>query len=162
MHRTLLTVVVIAGYGFVLAGCATQAVGPDGPDDMAGAGAANRSSNAPPPAPPYKLTDAEMKLDCGKLTGQMKVKIAIMRSDMTRPTTSEIGRVAQQTVTPVFGGSKRGADPAADVRADRAKLEAFNARLAEKKCKTVDIDAELKGQAPPAKVPASPPPARKT
>jgi hypothetical protein len=45
--------------------------------------------------------------------------------------------------TPIFGGTKEGLDPDGQYRKDRAMLEAFNRELANKKCKTFDIDAEL-------------------
>ncbi len=125
-----------------LAGCAAEAVTHDAiSSDALAPGAA-------PAVAPYRLTEPEMKLDCGKLTGQMKVKIAIMRGDAGRTPASATSRTMQQAVTPVLGGTKRGADPIGDANADRAKLDAFNTRLAEKKCKTLDIDAELRGESP--------------
>ena len=136
---------------WLLAGCAAEAVTSDAPSSTAVVPLA-----AAAVVQPYKLTDAEMKLDCGKLTGQMKVKIAILRGDAGRNAGSATSRTIQQTVTPVFGGTQRGADPAAEMARDRAKLDAFNARLAEKKCKTLDIDAELRGETPPPAAKAAP------
>jgi hypothetical protein len=43
----------------------------------------------------------------------------------------------------VFGGSSAGADRDADYARERAKLEAYNRHLADKSCRTVDIEAEL-------------------
>lgn len=134
----------LCAVGLALAGCAAEAVTSDTPSSAAVAPIA-----AAPAVAPYKLTDAEMKLDCGKLTGQMKVKIAILRGDAGRAPASATSRTIQQTVTPVFGGTRRGADAGAETATDRAKVDAFNARLAEKKCKTLDIDAELRGETPP-------------
>lgn len=123
--------------------------------------------SGPPPAPAaiasaadikpaeggYKLTAEEQKLDCPKLTGQIKVRAMNMRAQFERPAGTATSGALQSVVTPVFGGSKRGSNKEADLAMDRAKLDAFNARLAEKNCKTVDIDGELRGAAP-AKAPA--------
>jgi hypothetical protein len=142
----------LCAVALALAGCATETVTGDGPSAAALAPAAA----AAPAVPPYKLTDAELKLDCGKLTGQMKVKIAVLRGDAGRPSASAASRTIQQVVTPVYGGTQRGADPAAEMARDRAKLDAFNARLVEKKCKPLDIDAELRGETPPPAARAAP------
>ncbi len=112
------------------------------------------------PAGAYQLTADELKLECPKLTGHMKVRIATMRYDLTSRQGSTASRSVQSVVTPVFGGTSRGIDPAADQRRDRAKLDAYNRRLAEKKCKTLDIDAELRGDSP-ASTPASAKPAKR-
>lgn len=98
---------------------------------------------------PYELTQKELAFDCKRLTGHMKVRIMQMREMASRPRTSDISRTMQSTVRPVLGGSRHGADPDGDLARDRVKLEAYNRQLAAKKCKTLDIDAELKG-APPA------------
>ncbi len=113
-----------------------------GPAATAGAGAA--SVRAAPGG--YKLTEAESRLDCPKLTGQMKVRIANMRAAYGQRSGTNVSQSIQAVVTPVFGGTTRGLDPDADLQLDRAKMEAFNRRLAEKKCKTLDLDAELRGE----------------
>lgn len=129
----------------LLAACAT-----DQPDTSAALVAPANAASAAAPAPPYVLTKREQGLDCKKLTGEMKLRIIQMRGTVDRKQTSEVGRTMQQVVTPVLGGTTRGADPTADAAGDRAKLEAFNRQLAAKKCKTLDIDAELRGEAAPA------------
>lgn len=103
-----------------------------------------------PAASGYLLTAEETKLDCPKLTGRMRIKIANMRDAVQRPDASAASRTIQSALTPVMGGTRRGMDPTADLQFDRAKLEAYNQRLAEKKCKTLDVDAELRGVAPAA------------
>ena len=45
--------------------------------------------------------------------------------------------------SPLFGGSAKGADRQAVYARERAKLDAYNAELAAKGCKTLDIEAEL-------------------
>jgi hypothetical protein len=130
----------------ILMGCAAQTVVSN--SALSEVGAAVPAA----PSPGYQLTPLEMKLDCPKLTGQMKVKIATMRGDQASGQTSLASRAMQSAVTPVFGGTKRGTDTGADSQRDRAKLDAFNKRLAEKNCKTLDIAAELRGD-PPAAAP---------
>lgn len=136
-----------------LAGCAAQTESNDS-TLFAPAPAQGRdpAGVAGVPAAPggYKLTAAEQALDCPKLTGQMKVRIANMRVAYVESSGTTTSQTIQSAVTPVFGGTKRGIDPTADLQLDRAKLEAFNKRLAEKKCKPLDIDAELRGETPPA------------
>jgi hypothetical protein len=139
----------MSAIGLVLAGCAgqTDSTGSVFPSAAAagGAPAGARDAASIPPAPSgYKLTPADMKLDCAKLTGQMKVRIANMRAAAASRTGTSPSRALQSVVTPVFGGTQRGANPEADLQLDRAKIDAFNKRLAEKKCKTLDIDAELR------------------
>ena len=145
---------IIAATAFDLAGCSGP---PDGRAVVEASPLIFKPAAAVPaesvaaiaPAPSgYKLSAVEEKLDCAKLTGHMKVKIANMRSTVTKPTGTAIGQTIQSAASPVFGGTRRGIDVTADLALDRAKLEAFNKRLAEKKCKTVDIDAELKGETP--------------
>lgn len=141
----------------VLAGCAGSSGGSAPvlslPVETSSAGAAG-AAGIPATSSGYKLTDAEAGLDCPKLTGQMKVRIANMRAAYAERSGTKIGQSIQSVVVPVFGGTSRGVDPNADLQLDRAKLEAFNRRLAEKKCKTLDIDAELRGETPaPAPAP---------
>lgn len=150
-HFSLIVAVALG-----LSACATQT---DVPDTTPVAG------GVPPPSVPasaadvapaaggYKLTAEEQKLDCPKLTGQMKVRISNMRAAYAAPAGTAAGRALQSVTTPVFGGPQRGRSREGDLAMDRAKLDAFNARLAEKKCKTFDIDAELRGT-PPAAAPA--------
>lgn len=94
----------------------------------------------------YELSKDELALDCKKLTGRMQVRILQIRDNAERKQTSAVSRLAQQVVTPIYGGTQRGADPDADYRRDLAMLQAYNRRLAANKCKTFDLDAELKPQ----------------
>lgn len=126
----------------VLAGCAGAT--PE-PDSVAIAGPAA----APAPVAVYELTKQDKTMDCRRLTGRIRVKLAILKSAAGAPKASEPAALAQKAATPIFGGTTRGADSAADMRADRAQIDAFNKRLAELKCPTVDVDAEL-GKSPAA------------
>lgn len=134
----------------LLAACATQSeplhveaapAEPARPNDAA--------SIRPAPAG-YTLTADEAKLGCPQITGRMRVKIANMQAAFAGPQTSMASRAMQGAAAPIMGFSSRGADPTADLARERAQLETYNKRLAEKKCKTLDLDAELRGEAPNA------------
>jgi hypothetical protein len=92
----------------------------------------------------YTLTDQERQLDCKRLTGSVSIKILQMRDAGNRAKPSAIAATAQATAQPLIGGSTYGYDLSADLKRDRARLEALNAQLASKRCPTFDLDAELK------------------
>jgi hypothetical protein len=94
----------------------------------------------------YELSKAELALDCRKLTGKMQIRILQIRDYVQRAKTSTVSRLAQQGLTPIYGGTQYGADPDAQYRRDLAMLYAYNRQLAAKKCNTFDLDAELKPQ----------------
>jgi hypothetical protein len=91
----------------------------------------------------YQLSDEEKKYDCKRLTGKMQVRILQMRGYDTRAKASTMARTTQAVATPIFGGTKEGLDRDGQYRKDRAMLEAYNQQLADKKCKTFNIEAEL-------------------
>lgn len=132
----------------LVAGCAAQGgtVGavlpPAKLNDPAGA------AKIPPAAGGYKLTEDEKKLDCSKITGQMRVRIATMRGDFAGQSGTTTSRTIQNVVAPVFGATVRGSDPIKELQNDRARLEALNARLVEKNCTPLALDAELRGEPP--------------
>lgn len=99
------------------------------------------------------LTAEEAKLSCRKMAGRMKVRILELRGGTTRTRPSAVAQGMQQTLTPIFGGTRRGADAAQDEARDLAKLRAMNASLQQRNCPHYDLDAEL------AKAPADPGPA---
>ena len=138
----------------LLAGCAGGPSAGDAqplaPQPQAG------SASTAAPAAAYALSAEEQKLDCKALTGRIHVRIRQIRDAPHRSETSTVTRTIQSIATPIYGGTTRGLDPAAELARDRAMIEAFNRRLAEKKCKTVDIEAELGGK----KGPAAPAPAK--
>lgn len=118
--------------------------------------AAVTGSITPPPAAPaaetvsrlptgagYQLTPTELELDCRKLTGRMAVRIVQIRDFQSRSQSTALSRGLQSVTTPVFGGNYEGTDPAGRYARDRAQLEAYNRRLAEKNCANFDLDAEL-------------------
>lgn len=111
------------------------------------AGGAGPNAGAAATATGYTLSKEELAFDCHKLTGRMRVRILQVKNTADTPRTSEIGRTMQSAATPIFGGTRRGLDPAAESARDRAMLRAYNQRLAEKKCKTIDVDKELAANA---------------
>jgi hypothetical protein len=133
--QTLVYLLVAA----LLVGCASSTPQAGGP--LAGESSPNAGGAASATA--YKLTKEELAFDCHKLTGRMRLRILQVKNSADRPATSEIGRTMQSAATPIFGGSRRGIDPAAEINRDRAMLHAYNQRLADKKCKTIDLDKEL-------------------
>lgn len=96
-----------------------------------------------PSAGGYTLTADEMALDCKKLTGRMAVRIVQVRDFQTRSQATSLSRGIQSAVKPAWGGSGEGTDPSGRYARDRAMLEAYNQRLAEKNCANFDLDAEL-------------------
>jgi hypothetical protein len=91
-----------------------------------------------------QLTPEEIAMDCRKLRGRMQIRIIELKTK-DRHATTDVSRTAQQLVTPIFGGPQRATDPEGERVLDRARLDAYNKQLAAKGCKTVDIEAELKG-----------------
>ncbi len=89
----------------------------------------------------------------------MQVRILQIRDYHERAKSTAVSRAMQSVATPVFGGPKFGTDPDADYRKDMAMLEAYNQRLAEKNCKTVDLKAELAAPVPPS-APVTLPPSK--
>jgi hypothetical protein len=107
----------------------------------------------------YQMKPEELELDCRKLTGRMAVRIVQIRDFQARRQTTAVSRTIQSTSTTMLGGSMEGTDPDGRYARDRAMLETYNQRLAEKNCANFDIDAEL---APDAKEPPRTRPLNKT
>ena len=128
MSSSILSVILLA----LLAGCA-------------GASSPISTSAADPAAPAAAgaLSAEDQALDCGKLTGRMQVRLLQLRGYRDRNKASGIARTMQQVATPVFGGTSAGTDPDGRYAADVATLRAYNARLAELKCPTYDLEKEL-------------------
>lgn len=89
------------------------------------------------------LTKDEAAYDCKKINGRMQLLILQIRDYPDRAKGSQIARGIQGITVPLFGGTKTGLDPDAQYQRDVRKLEAFNARLAQLKCPTFDLQAEL-------------------
>jgi hypothetical protein len=91
----------------------------------------------------YTLNDHEQKLDCKKINGIIHVGILQLRQtgDSHHPTVAS--KVVRTAISPVVVTSQHGADPDADQARGLARIEALNARLAEKGCATFNLQAEL-------------------
>lgn len=131
---------IMAAAGF--AGCAsntvpvTSSLAPaSGPDASAGLSKVS-----------YELTADEKALECKQLTGRMQIRILEIRDYHERNRTTLASRALQSGSTAVFGGPKAGTDPDGTYAKDRATLEAYNAQLAAKGCKTYDLESELQPQ----------------
>jgi hypothetical protein len=92
----------------------------------------------------YSLSEQEQAADCRQLTGSMTIKIIQMRDTANRARPSAAAALAQQAVRPVVGGTRYGASVEEDLKRDRARLEALNARLAGKGCPTFDLADALR------------------
>jgi hypothetical protein len=92
----------------------------------------------------YQPSDDEKKLDCRKLTGSMHVMLSRLKDAPNRPRPSGISTAIQGAAAPVFKGSTIGSDFEGELARERLRLDAYNKLLAEKKCKTMDVEAELK------------------
>lgn len=92
----------------------------------------------------YVLNDQEDKLDCKKLNGAIQIAILQLRESDKTPRPSGSAVAAGAVISPVMGGARYGTDPDGGIARSRARVRALNARLAEKKCPTFDLDAELK------------------
>ena len=89
----------------------------------------------------YQLSETENKFECGRL-GTMYIIIARLRDVKNSKPSSALASFAQK-MSALTGGTEAGASLEADIARERARLEAFNRRLAEKHYKTLDLEAEL-------------------
>lgn len=91
----------------------------------------------------YQLSADELSLDCKKLTGRTAVRIVQIRDFQSRTQATYLARGMQTAFKPANGGRGEGSDPDGRYTRDRAQLEAYNQRLAEKNCPNFDLTAEL-------------------
>lgn len=91
----------------------------------------------------YVPSADEKKLDCRKLTGSMQVMVSRIKDAPNRAKQSGAAAAVQGAAAPILGGSTVGSDFDGELARERARLDAYNGLLAEKKCKTMDIGAEL-------------------
>jgi len=101
------------------------------------------TTTATPTAAQTLLSAEEAKMSCRKMAGRMQVRILELRGSKRPASQSGLAQGLQQAVTPIFGGSKRGADAVADIDRDLAKLREMNASLKSRKCPYFDLEAEL-------------------
>jgi hypothetical protein len=100
-------------------------------------------------APAYQLSEKELKMNCKQLTGTMKVRMMQMSAATADGTA--VARGMQAGAVKIWGGPSHGTDPAGEKARDQALLEAYNQQLAAKKCKTLDLQAEMQAAAPAKK-----------
>lgn len=91
----------------------------------------------------YRMSAGEKALDCKKLTGSMQITISRLKDRAERPGPSSTSSGIRSTLGPLFGGSNYDLDPEKELAREKAKLHAYNRALAQKGCKTLDVDAEL-------------------
>jgi hypothetical protein len=99
----------------------------------------------------YHMSDAEMAMDCKRLTGSMQITMSRLKDTYGREQPSALSSSAHSTFAPVLGGSNVGWDRDEVYARERAKLDAYNSELASRNCKTIDIEAELARPAEPLK-----------
>ena len=109
-----------------------------------GAGAPDAAVAGQQPGAAYALNDEEKALDCKKLIGRVQVRILQVRDFEERARPSSVSHALQSAAVMAGSSATRGLDPAAENGRDRAQLEAYNQRLAELKCKTFNLDGELR------------------
>lgn len=85
----------------------------------------------------------ELALDCRRMAGRMQIRILELRGTGPSKGSSATAQGLQSAVVPIFGGTRHGADSAAERTGDLAKLRAMNAHLIAKSCPHYDLDAEL-------------------
>jgi hypothetical protein len=140
-HRPLVTPLLLA---VALTGCAAAAPGysPDvaSPPKLA----LPMTQSGSVANGKYEPSADERKLDCRKLTGSMHVMLSRLKDAPNRPRPSALATTLQTATAPVNKGSTIGSDFEGELVRERARLSAYNALLAEKKCKTMDVEAELK------------------
>lgn len=94
----------------------------------------------------YVPSDAERALDCKRLRGSMIIIVAKLKDSGKGPAPSAASATVQSAIAGVRGKAII-LEPTAEAKRERARLEAYNQLLAEKKCPVMDINAELAGKA---------------
>ena len=91
----------------------------------------------------YQLSSEERDYDCKRLTGHLQIRILELRSQLTSDETSMLARSLNAVGTTAFGGSHYGLDPKSDRAQMVERMQAYNAELANKKCKSFDLAAAI-------------------
>ena len=136
-HRTLLSLLA----GLLLSACAAAMPGYT-PESKHKPMLSAPDPGTMTPGGTYQLSETENKLECGRLTGTMYIIIARLRDVKISKPPSALASFAQK-MSALTGGTEAGVSLEDDIARERARLEAFNRRLAEKQCKTLDLEAEL-------------------
>jgi hypothetical protein len=148
-----------AAAALLLSACASQM--PSMPDSTASIAPASQTPTAQTPAGQtpagqtapgqtvsrlpggYQLNQAELDLDCKKLSGRTAIRIVQIRDFEARRQSSSISKTIQKTSTTLLGGSYEGTDPDGRNARDRAMITAYNQRLIDKGCPSYDLNVEL-------------------
>jgi hypothetical protein len=139
MLKLLLTF-SIAISSAMLAGCASQ------PPAEFTSSVAKPLADAEGLSEQYALSASELRLGCKQLTGRMQVHILQLRDYDAENDTSAASRAFQATIGSIFSSPSAKSAPAPSHAQERARLEVYNRRLAELKCKTYDLSADLTPQ----------------
>ncbi len=91
----------------------------------------------------YEPSAQEKALDCRKITGSIHIMIERIKDAPNRIRPSATAATMQSMAKSTIGGTVAGSDIDGETTRERARLEAYNKLLAEKKCPTLDIAAEL-------------------
>jgi hypothetical protein len=108
----------------------------------------------------YQMTEADMKLSCKQLSGRIQVRLLQARDYGEQQQSSLFSRSLQSAFSNTVGTSSKGLDPDGRHTRDLQMIAAYNHRLAEKGCKSYDLDKELRNRNP-HELPAATVPARK-
>ena len=92
----------------------------------------------------HAVSEGDRALDCRQIRGRMKVRIAQIHGNRSARRTTALSRGLQGA----FGTNKYGVNPDQQNLDDIAQLKTYNKLLAEKKCKTYDLEKELKPRTP--------------
>jgi hypothetical protein len=96
----------------------------------------------------------EQKMTCKQLSGRVQVLILQLRGSGNRPESSGLSRGLHSAFAATIGTTATGDDPEGDKAADMKKLRDYNQRLVNTKCKSYDLDYELK-QTDPHETPSA-------
>jgi hypothetical protein len=141
MRRTGALVLIV----LALAGCSSAAQLNQGEQRSGPATLAKPFESGTMAGAAYTPSGAEKALDCKKLRGSMLIIIARLKDSSVRPKASAASAAIQSGVSSVKGQPNT-MDLDAELQRERARLTAYNALLAEKKCPTMDL---AKGLAAP-------------
>lgn len=99
----------------------------------------------------YRMSAEELTYDCKRLTGRMRIRLLEVRDYNNTKPTSSISQQMRSATKPVVGvmlgkAQEYETDPVKRHADDIAMLRAYNAQLAAKNCKALDLDAEIAGK----------------
>jgi hypothetical protein len=96
----------------------------------------------------------EQKMTCKQLSGRVQVLILQLRGSGSSRKASGLSLGLHSAFASTIGTTATGDDPVGDNAADMKKLRDYNERLVSMKCKSYDLDYELK-QTDPHETPSA-------